>query len=149
MEITPEWGRLCNGFWIWLTPVTTHCPWAYNAYRADPLTDKDGFDFGYAFPVKGEMISTRLYEGYREGIDDERYISTLEALIAERKGDPKYAETAKQAQAFLDGLRKELLGLPLEVKQSALVRAISEKYDGDDYAKWRRTCAEYIEKLEQ
>ena len=27
------------------------------------------------------------------------------------------------------------------VKQSALVRAISEKYSGNDYAKWRRVCA--------
>ncbi|NOY83111.1 MAG: hypothetical protein GXP31_19110 [Kiritimatiellaeota bacterium] len=147
IEVTAEWSRLCNGYWLWLTPITTHCPWAYNSYRGNPLDDADGYDFGYAFPVDGKIVSTRLWEGYREGVDDMRYLSTLENLLdtaAARKVD---TAEMRQARAWLDDLRRTLLGLPLEEGPSALVKAMAAKYGAADYDAWRRTAAEYISRL--
>ena len=149
IEVTPEWMRVVNGVWLWLGPITTHCPWIYNSYRGDPLDDADGFDFGYAFPVGDEIVPTRLWEGYREGVDDCRYLSTLERCVAERKDDPKYAAAVKAGQAFLDGLRKRLLSIPLEVEQSVLVRGIAERYTGEDYNAWRCECAKHIRALQR
>ena len=147
--VTAEWARLCNGFWLWLTPITTHCPWAYNSWRGDPLDDADGYDFGYAFPVGDEMIATRLWEGYREGVDDMRYLSTLEAAIARAAADGAQRGHADAARAWLEALRQELLALPLEQEPSALIKAISARYGASDYDAWRRACAEHIAKLRQ
>ena len=147
VEVTPEWQRIVNGFWLWLGPMTTHCPWIYNSYHGDPLDDADGFDFGYAFPVGDEIVATRLWEGYREGVDDVRYLSTLESLVARRKADAGKADAVREAQAFLDGLRKRLLAVPLEPVQSTLVRGIAERYTAADYDGWRRECARLIQRL--
>ena len=148
VDVTPEWQRIVNGLWLWLGPITTHCPWIYNSYRGDPLDDADGFDFGYAFPVGDEIVPTRLWEAYREGVDDCRYLSTLEALIARRKGDPRYGDAVRGAQVFLNALRHQLLAIPLEVEQSVLVRGIAERYAAADYNRWRRTCARHIHALQ-
>jgi hypothetical protein len=145
VDVTPEWARLCNGFWLWLTPITTHVPWAYNAPKGDPLEDADGFDFGYAFYVDGEVMPTRLWEGYREGIDDMRYLSTLEALVADHL--PERAAQARDAARWLRDLRSELLDLPIEEEQSALVKAMATRYSADDYDRWRRECAEHIARV--
>jgi hypothetical protein len=148
VDVTPEWQRIVNGLWLWLGPITTHCPWIYNSYRGDPLDDRDGFDYGYAFPVDGEIVGTRLWEGYREGVDDLRYLSTLERLVAQRKSEPQARDAVREARAFLDGLRERLLALPLEEEQSALVRAIAETHSAADYDGWRRQCAELIGRLQ-
>jgi len=148
VDVTPEWQRLVNGLWLWLGPITTHCPWIYNSYRGDPLDDVDGFDFGYAFPVGDEIVATRLWEGYREGVDDVRYLATLERLIAERKGDAKHAGAVAAGQEFLDGLRRRLLSIPIVVEQSTLVRGIAEAYTAAHYNGWRRACARHIEALQ-
>jgi len=148
VEVTPEWQRIVNGYWLWLGPVTTHCPWIYNSYHGDPLDDADGFDFGYAFPKGDEIVPTRLWEAYREGVDDVRYLSTLEALVAKHKADAGKAAAVRDAQAFLDGLRKRLLAVPLEPVQSTLVRGIAERYTAADHNGWRRNCARLIQRLE-
>lgn len=142
VDVTPEWMRIVNGVWLWMSPITTHCPWIYNAYRGDPLDDADGHDYGYAFPVGDEIVPTRLWEAYREGVDDVKYLYTLESLIAERRRVKPQA--AQEAEEWLRRLRERLLNLPLEEEQSALVRAIAEKYSGDDYQQWRRECAGHI-----
>jgi hypothetical protein len=49
------------------------------------------------------VIDTIQWEGYREGIDDIRYITTLEKAIKEAKhsGDKKKAEIASEAEKYL------------------------------------------------
>ena len=145
--VTPECMRIVNGVWLWMMPIKVHLPWCYNSYSGDPLDDGDGHDYGFAFPVDGEIVSTRLWEAYREGVDDMRYIVTLEELIEERRDDPEAKATCRKAQAWLDGLRKRLLSLPLEEEQSALVKAIDQRHRETDYDGWRRECARWIEAL--
>ena len=144
----PEWARLTNGYWLWLTPVTCHVPWAYNSWKGDPLDDADGFDFGYAFPVGDQIIGTRQWEGYREGIDDLRYLTTLERRIAAAKQSGQKLDVAKQAEAWLSGLKQTLNNLPLEPGQSAVVKAILANYTEMDFDAWRRQAADWALKLD-
>ena len=144
----PEWARLTNGYWLWLTPITTHTPWAYNSWRGDPLEDADGYDYGYAFPVGDRIVSTRLWEAYREGIDDLRYLSTLEAELEQAKQAGRDDAAVTTAQAWLKQLRDQLRSLPLEPQQSAIVKAMSAAYSSADYDLWRRQCARHIAALQ-
>ena len=49
------------------------------------------------------MIDTIAWEGYREGVDDIRYMTKLQQLIAtaEKSKDEKLVNTANQAKAYL------------------------------------------------
>ena len=136
--------RIINGIWLWFSPISVHCPWIYNSYHGDPLDDSDGHDYGFAFPVGGEIVPTRLWEAYREGIDDARYLYTLTVMIRERgQNDPD----AKRALKWLDEIKRRSLDLKLKRGQSALVKAIAEKFTGEDYQRMRRECADHILKL--
>jgi len=145
---TAEWARLTNGFWLWLTPVGCHVPWAYNSWRGDPLDDADGYDFGYAFPVGDQIIGTRQWEGYREGIDDLRYLTTLEARIAAAKAKGVKAAQVAEAEAWLADLRKTLMDIPLVEEQSTIVKPLVAKYGEADHDAWRRKAAELAMGLE-
>jgi hypothetical protein len=145
--VTPEWMRLVNGVWLWMSPVKVHCPWSYNWYFGDPLNDADGDDYGFAFPANGDIISTRLWEAYREGVDDMRYLQTLQNLVSERRSDPNLRAICAEAETWLTGLRADLLALPLKPEQSALVKTIAEQFTQKDYDDWRRQCAKWIQQL--
>ncbi len=59
----------------------------------------------FIYPTADGCIDTIQWEGYREGQDDLRYLATLRKAIsqaAERGG--RAAETAAEAQAFVDGM---------------------------------------------
>lgn len=145
IDVTPEWGRIVNGIWMWFSPVKVHCPWIYNSFRGDPLDDSDGHDYGYAFPVGDEIVPTRLWEAYREGIDDVRYFYTLTSLIEKRPQNDTETETAVN---WLRSLKARFVErIKLNPQQSALVKAIAEKYRGEDYQRVRRECAEHIIRL--
>ncbi len=174
LDVTPEWMRIVNGIWLWLSPISVHCPWIYNSYRGSPLDDSDGHDYGFAFPVpmprtlprsitpfalvksltsvtfvtsitQIEIVPTRLWEAYREGVDDLRYLWTLECAIREHgREKPKEAE---QARRWLEDLKRRILGLKIEQEQSALVKAIAENFSGEDFQRMREECARLIEAL--
>ena len=85
VEVTPEWVRLCNGYWLWRSPLMAHTPWIYYAYSGSPFDDLDarGHDFAYAapHPSRPEMVSSLEWEAFREGWDDLRWLTTLDAQI--------------------------------------------------------------------
>ena len=145
VDVTPEWTRISNGLYMWLTPFKLHTPWIYNSYGSDPFDAEDGHDFGYAFPSPedGGPVPTRLWEAFREGVDDLRYIYTLEQLIAANEGDAK----AVAAQEYLDSLRARLQGVKLKKEPSAVVKAWSEELGPEDWVEIRTSLAEHIEAL--
>ena len=84
-EVTAEWVRLCNGYWLWRSPLAAHTPWIYYAFGNSAFDDLDSprHDFAYAapHPDQPEMVSTLEWEAFREGWDDLRYLTTLERAI--------------------------------------------------------------------
>jgi len=149
----PEWTRLVNGFYLWLSPLKAHVPWMYYSVKGNPLDDTDGggHDFVYAVPDPrnpDRLISTRHWEAFREGVDDQRYLGTLEELIAERKG----TDLARQAQAWLDRLRARLRPDPEKLQQvegeSPILRTWADQFDGPQYRRFRRDVADWIVRLQ-
>ena len=150
-----EWTRLVNGFYLWISPLRGHLPWMYYSYSGNPLDDLDGphlrgHDFAYAVPdpeAPARLISTRHWEAYREGVDDMRYLCTLEDLIAENRDAP----AAQAAQKWLDQLRAKLRPDPKQLEaiegESPILRLWSDTFDGADYRRFRHEAAEHIAKL--
>jgi len=148
----PEFNRIINGLFMWVSPLAGHVPYMYNSYRGSPFddTDSERYDYGYAFPSDEDptqLISTLHWEAFREGIDDMRYIKTLEHLIAraEAKG-----VNADQAKSWLDELRAMMPRVPEDLadieEESPLTVAISERFTGADYDQIRwRTAQEIME----
>ena len=150
-----QWPRLVNGYYLWISPLRVHVPWMYYAFKGNPFDCTDGprlrgGDFAYAVPDPADpnrMIPTRHWESFREGVDDLRYLETLEALIAEHAG----TREAKAAQSWLAALRRGVTPTteqlePIEEESPVLV-FLSQKLDGAVCRKIRRQAAEHIERL--
>jgi hypothetical protein len=150
-----EWTRLVNGLWMWTGPIRIHVPWMYYSIQGNPLDDTDGrihkgHDFAYAAPDPEDpsrLVSTRHWECFREGIDDMRYLHTLELLIDEKPDSP----AARKAREWLETLRRDTEPLPdsirhIEIESPYLVW-LAEKYDGEDYRKLRKKLADHITEL--
>ncbi|MFQ5808905.1 MAG: hypothetical protein ACE5JM_04720, partial [Armatimonadota bacterium] len=81
---TPVAGaRMTYGFGLWRSGFRTLIPWIYQANIGDPFNYLDGsaMDFMNRSEPDGTPIPVTLWEAYREGYDDYRYIYTLEQLI--------------------------------------------------------------------
>ena len=77
----------------------------YEAGFTHPWNDFDDSRYrglSFVYPTMNGFVGTLQWEGHREGIDDVRYMTTLEQAIA--GAPPQKAALARQAQAWLDGL---------------------------------------------
>ncbi len=151
-----EWTRLVNGVYLWVGPLRFHVPWMYYSYKGNPFDATDGprlrgGDFAYAVPDPdhpARMIPTRHWEAYREGVDDLRYLATLEQSISTHRGTAEAAAAAR----WLAELRSQLVPRneelePIE-KESPLLVWWSSKLSGSDYERLRREIARQIIRLE-
>jgi len=102
---TPARGaRMTWGFGFWRSGFKALIPWIYQSSSGDPWNYLDGtsMDFFNRSAPDGEPIPVTLWEAYREGIDDGRYVYTLEQLI--QTGKQRGGEAAIAA----DKAEKEL-----------------------------------------
>jgi hypothetical protein len=150
----PEWTRLVNSYWLWMSPIKARVPWMYQHTYGNPLDDTDGprthgHDFGYAVtsPEDGKMpIPTRHWEACREGIDDLRYICTREALTKE--AGSKAPQRVASVKRWMAELRAKLPTLPDDIEgieeESPLPVWLSRGYGAKDYTAWRHRTAHHI-----
>lgn len=102
---TPVRGaRMTWGFGFWKSGFRALIPWIYQSSSGDPWNYLDGtsMDFFNRSTPDGEPIPVTMWEAYREGIDDSRYLYTLQQLAAEAKqrgGDA--AAAAQRAEETL------------------------------------------------
>ena len=66
-------------------------------------------DHNFTYPTVNGVVDTVQWEGFREGVDDVRYVTTLEEAIAEAQAGKK--TTADEAQAWLDALEPKTADL--------------------------------------
>ena len=87
-------------------------------------------DHVMAYPTSDGVVDTLQWEGFREGVDDVRYLSTLLATIETAKNSPSRAERAAEVEAWvntidpsgdLDALRKEIVTRILELDETTKV----------------------------
>jgi len=124
----------------------------YYSFKGSPFDATDGprlrgGDFAYAAPDPDDpkrMVPTRHWEAFREGIDDLRYLTTLETLAERRRGTP----ASDAALGWLAELRQAITPKPEELepieKESPILVLWSRKLDGAAYRRIRREAAKHI-----
>lgn len=151
---TPEWSRIVNGIYLWASPFRVHAPWAYQSVQGDPFDELDGkeADTVMSLPSPGDaaiLVPTRIWEGFREGHDDLRYIATLERLIEEQRA--RRPEAATAARRDLDRLRALVRGETIpggttparsDLDLDSPLRPRSQKGLGPSEAPWLQALAD-------
>ena len=106
----PRINRLLFGFLLMKSPATGAMPYTYSTLGAEqPFDDWSALQQGQisragggaVYHTQAGTLSTIQWEAAREGIDDARYVSTLENLIDKASRNPKWATATKQAQQTL------------------------------------------------
>lgn len=97
-------ARMTFGFGFWRSGFTGLIPWSYSENDGNPWNYLDGYmsDTMNRVEDNGRPIPVALWEGYREGYDDDRYVFTLQQTIEKAKGQDGLAEAAREAQDVLD-----------------------------------------------
>ena len=105
--------RMTYGFGLWQSGFKVLIPWIYSSTGHDQWNNLDSgsADFGVRTAPDGRPIPTPLWEAYREGIDDGKYIFTLETLIG-RAIENGFKKEAAAAQADLDLVKKNIFIQP-------------------------------------
>jgi hypothetical protein len=139
---TPTLGaRMTYGFGFWQSGYRCLVPWIYQSMAGDPWTylDSATSDFFNRTADDGTPIPVTLWEAYREGIDDHRYLFTLETAIDRAEAAGRAAAAAK-ARAVLNRLLADINVQP-KYKNDGLWTA--ETFDA-----WRWALAEQILELQ-
>ena len=142
---TPVRGaRMTWGFGFWRSGFRTLIPWIYQANVGDPWNYLDGssMDFFNRSTPDGEPIPVAMWEAYRQGIDDGRYLYTLERLVeeAKRKG-------GRAAALAADGQRElKFLWDSIEVQEKY---KHDNLWSGPDFDAYRWLLASKILELQE
>jgi len=108
------YSRFVFGFYAWANNLEAVTPWTYPlspSYSPDDFMKKgegkykviDGF-----LGIDGKPITTIQWELVREGIDDAKYLYTLESAIKEAKSLSPSNPAIKSAEMLLDSIRKNV-----------------------------------------
>ncbi len=103
--ILPETYRRNYGLLIWQRGFDGAMTHAYQCGYGHIWNDFDGvyYDENMTYPTADGVIDTIQWEGYREGVDDLRYLATLNAAL-HRYADANHP-AVQQATAFLKELK--------------------------------------------
>lgn len=110
----PLLWRVNYGIVLWAAGYDGAMPYAYQHCFGACWNDVDNGqyrDHMLTYPTADGVIDTIAWEGYREGIDDVRYITTLEQAIGKfiTSSASEKAKLARQAQTYLDMLKSYIL----------------------------------------
>jgi hypothetical protein len=105
----PELYRRNYGLLLWINEHDGAAPYAYQDGFGNIWNDFDHLDYrdhNFTYPTVDGVISTIAWEGYREAVDDLRYLNTLlQAITVAKAGtDVELMATAEEAEAYLAGL---------------------------------------------
>lgn len=101
----PAPNRFKSGFFAYRCGSTGQTYWAYHNPNTDEFNDFDGGanDHCAVYIINDKLYSTIQWESLREGLDDLRYLYTLEDKIA---ANPN-SKAAKSGQMLLDKIKKD------------------------------------------
>ena len=104
----PELFRRNYGLELWRSDYDGAMPYAYQDSMGFIWNDFDHAlrDHNFTYPTVDGVIDTLAWEGFREGVDDVRYVTTLEDLIEELPSP--HTPPALEALKFLEDLRVSL-----------------------------------------
>lgn len=159
---TPRHDRYLAGLHAWAWRKRGVYQWAYTHFRDRYVTPQgqwkgaDAWQYGYVIAGPEGPIPTVGWEGRREGVDDYRYLHTLEVLVeqARRGGSRQQRATANRAGGFLDSLRASVEADPWAERQWRNMNEYATAFIPQpeiklaDYDRIRETAAQFIELLQ-
>ena len=104
----PELWRRKYGLFRWKGHLDGFSTWTYYSAFGNPWNDFDSprrwRDHNLAYPTADGVVDTIALAGFREGLDDIRYATTLKLAIrrALQKGDQGLRRTAEEAAKWLE-----------------------------------------------
>ena len=104
----PATYRRNFGLLLWQKGFDGAMPYAYQDSEGRSWHDFDSYknrDLTFTYPTLEQPIDTLQWEGFREGVDDLRYLNTLLQLLADADGP-----AADAADAWLTELRQAVIG---------------------------------------
>ena len=89
-DVMCKGGRMTYGYGLWRSGFTTVMPWIWrwshdSTFIFDYLTNNNYSQTGNQLDEAGDVIPTPYWMCFREGIDDGRYLYTLQTFILERE----------------------------------------------------------------
>ncbi|MAE65109.1 MAG: hypothetical protein CMJ18_12635 [Phycisphaeraceae bacterium] len=112
----PDWQRRHEGLGLWRMGFDGVMNWAYCHINGEGANQ--AMHFAMVFRVDGGVLDTLHWEGFREGVDDVRYLTTLLTTLNKVQGyfpdDPLIAETRSWLGAIdaaggdLNAIRREM-----------------------------------------
>ena len=126
----PELYRRNYGLLLWQLNYDGGGPWAWQSSSFGGMWDDFNDDrrgVAMTYPTADGMIDTIAWEGFREGVDDVRYATTLTLQIAAAMAgkDPERTRVAGEAQQYLnefevsgdlDEIRSSIIGYILKLR---------------------------------
>jgi hypothetical protein len=103
----PETYRRHFGMELWKAGFDGAMDYAYQHGFGHVWNDFDNRtyrDHIFAYPTLKGVIDTIQWEGFREGVDDVRYLTTLRNLIEQAKSDPARALLGRQAEDWVNAI---------------------------------------------
>ena len=99
----PETYRRNFGLRLWKAGYDGTMNYAYQDEFGNIYDDADGHfrDHVFAYPTVDGVVDTIQWEGFREGVDDVRYLATLLEAVAHGKTVAAKAEQAKEAEQWI------------------------------------------------
>jgi len=101
----PETYRRNSGLGLWKAGYDGAMNYAYQHNFGDIYVDDDHETFRdhvFAYPTVDGVIDTIQWEGFREGVDDVRYLTTLLKVIKDSTGDKE--NLAKKAREWVEAI---------------------------------------------
>lgn len=107
-------ARMVYGFGRWRSGYRVLIPWRFEAFHGAPENYLDGYhmDFFNQTDDDASVLPCVRYEAYREGIDDGRYLYTLQRWIA-RARERDHTDAANDAERDLQAMA-DTLRVPIE-----------------------------------
>jgi hypothetical protein len=125
----PVLFRVQRGIALWRAGFDGAMDYAYQHSMGFIWNDFDHKiyrDHVFAYPTSNGVVETLAWEGYREGVDDLRYLATLEDLLAGRPNLP----AALAARQFLTDLKQSVDVIPQAARRSMVTHIRALQGDG-------------------
>ena len=101
----PEVQRRLRGFGLWKAKLNGTMPWSYHHFRVPPHFQAGPLHWSnfHSFVLRGAEapFDTLSWEGYREGYDDARYLSTLQHALEKASTSGKHRELVGETESWL------------------------------------------------
>ncbi|MDD3927369.1 MAG: DUF6067 family protein, partial [bacterium] len=146
-----EWCRIRTGMLNMIMPFTYQMPYIHsyeNSLVFDDLNGGSGdLTFAFYWDDDNSIVYTKAWEGYREGVDDMQYYTTLQSTADDYASAKPVLSAA--AGDWLDDLKGSFPDFTTlsETEASPVTKAIADAHDNGYYQDTRYAAASYIKRL--